>query len=466
VVDFIMQRTLGDVDPDQETLDELLIKLPKCQHVFTVETLDGLCCMTDYYQREEPDGKWLRLQDPPTGFKSPPTCPTCRAAITSPRYGRIFKRADLDILELNVASQMSRSLGKVWSSVQSLSKANSEAAITNAAAGFKLNNGKVSAKARKSRKKERAAMLKAERDVLAPWASLNPGNKSYHGCSEAGATLWRKTTQPLLDAYARAVEIATTRSAHLIAWEAAFSFLYEQEMNSAIKDPENAPRKPTEYAMRAAKSAVGQPRPRADKRFAVEAIWLAIETRFLLTDLTRAWLKAASLKDSSHTTEEHSAWATYISFVLRTCRHDSQIALNIAELSESRKQMTRSQLYLMRAELELFGFNVEMTTRKGTMIEQRENLAVTAGERGQTAEAEMKKVVADHEVVFRSSSERKWLQDNFVGAAQAIVDEWKTIERTIRMDTFYQPVSIEEKMEIVKSMGFSEYHVQVCADGY
>ena len=95
IVDLIMQRPLADIDPDLETLDELVITLPQCRHVFTVETLDGHCGMTDYYVRGSEYGPWLNCKEPPLGYKQPPVCPTCRTAITSPRYGRIFKRADL-----------------------------------------------------------------------------------------------------------------------------------------------------------------------------------------------------------------------------------------------------------------------------------------------------------------------------------------------------------------------------------
>ena len=42
IVDMILYRTLGDVDPDMETVDDMLITIPACGHVFTVETLDGL----------------------------------------------------------------------------------------------------------------------------------------------------------------------------------------------------------------------------------------------------------------------------------------------------------------------------------------------------------------------------------------------------------------------------------------
>jgi hypothetical protein len=129
VVDVVMYRKLGEIDLEQETLDEILITLPGCQHVFTVETLDGICDMTAFYRRDDAD-RWVGFADPPTGFRKPPTCPTCRTAITSPRYGRIFKRADLDILENNVASQMSNSLEDVRKLIGLLSKADMERMVT------------------------------------------------------------------------------------------------------------------------------------------------------------------------------------------------------------------------------------------------------------------------------------------------------------------------------------------------
>ena len=83
--------------PEQGTLDERIITNPDCRHVFTVETLDGHCSMSDYYEQGT-DGEWKALKLPAPGYKKPPTCPTCRTAIRTPRYGRIYKRADLDIL--------------------------------------------------------------------------------------------------------------------------------------------------------------------------------------------------------------------------------------------------------------------------------------------------------------------------------------------------------------------------------
>ena len=64
VVDLIMHRTMADLDFESESLDELIITLPDCGHVFTVETLDGHCGLTEYY-RSDGTGKWLGLEKRP-----------------------------------------------------------------------------------------------------------------------------------------------------------------------------------------------------------------------------------------------------------------------------------------------------------------------------------------------------------------------------------------------------------------
>ncbi|KAJ1487662.1 hypothetical protein T484DRAFT_1785976, partial [Baffinella frigidus] len=51
-VDMIMMTTLGEYD----LADGPLIMLPGCKHVFTVETLDGVCDMKDFYEQDGDDG--------------------------------------------------------------------------------------------------------------------------------------------------------------------------------------------------------------------------------------------------------------------------------------------------------------------------------------------------------------------------------------------------------------------------
>lgn len=97
VVDMVERRKLGEIDPHVEELAELIITLT-CGHIFTVETLDGICELEKYYTRDDDDA-WASITPLPQGLRQPPACPHCREPIKSLRYGRVYKRADLDMSE-------------------------------------------------------------------------------------------------------------------------------------------------------------------------------------------------------------------------------------------------------------------------------------------------------------------------------------------------------------------------------
>ena len=460
VVDLVMHRTLDEINLEEETLDELLIRIPNCRHVFTVETLDGLCHMNDYYSTDGVSGKWLGLQAPPDGFQKPPVCPTCRASITSPRYGRIFKRADLDILELNTMGRMLRALDNVCGSWQSFSKEEAEKILTAA----NVDPGRISSspKEQKSRIKARAKATNKDRRITAVSVqSINPGNKEFHSVSPAVAAVWRTATKELMESYRRACDIAATRSAHVNAWDAAFSCLYNQEMERSLSDPRHAPRRPEEHAMRVARMSVGQPQPRADKRYAVEAIWATLEIRLTLAQLARTWLKVECETRKSYPIEHRQSWGSYTTFLFATCAADAQIAFDIAKDSDSRRQMTITSLLLWRIGLERFSFNVELLQHCNRMIEERANLMTTTSAKIADTKKEMVAVLKDHLAIKRSAEklaeEEIWLTSNFTSKAITLLTEWQKLERALRSQTFYQPVSLEEQMAIVKSFKFCEF---------
>jgi hypothetical protein len=443
---------LGEIDLEQETLDEILITLPSCRHVFTVETLDGICDMTAFYRRDDADRRWVGFADPPTGFRKPPTCPTCRTAITSPRYGRIFKRADLDILENNVASQMSNSLEDVRKLIGLLSKADIERNVITEAGRAKVASASLSNKDSKSRKKAQNSISKESREVPAPLDALDLANNKFHSVAPPAAQAWRRATNQLFTAYAQARRIAETRSAHINAWQAAFSCLYEQEVTASLEDPAHAPRRPQEHAMRVARMKVGQPPPRADKRFIVEAFWLTLDLRFTLASLGQAWLETAGSSGVSYVPQQRQTWALYIKFILDTCCQDAQIAFNIADRSGSHRQAVSTYLYCMRAELERFRFNIHMARQSGTFIEAREELAENAAQKGSEAERESLRTADNYFKAKGSRQDEKWLENNFTQIAHTIIEEWSKLERSLRHDTFYQPVSMEEQMAVVRAL--------------
>jgi len=266
------------------------------------------------------------------------------------------------------------------------------------------------------------------------------------------------------------VKVAETRSAHTEAWEAALSCLHESEVDAALNNPGTSPREPMTHAMRVAKIKIGQPRPLADRRFLVESIWLTIHIRLLLTDLTTAWIEAVGKRTAGGTkNNQQLAWATYAGYLFKSCLRDADVAFVVAKDSESHRQLSKTALYQMRISLEEFRFDLMMCKMTGQFKVQdhRMTLAKSALELRQTARVLMNTTITDHLNKKRSTEEREWLETNFSSIARDIVDEWGKIERSIRMETFYEPVSMQERIAIVKALGFAHAgHYYNCPNGH
>ncbi|KAJ7593996.1 hypothetical protein C8J56DRAFT_925724 [Mycena floridula] len=459
-VDLIMGVTLGDIPHDASSLSDLIITL-QCAHTFTVETLDGVCSMNDFYVKDEKPG-WSGLQFGRDSSKNiPPVCPTCRAAITSPRYGRVFKSADLDVLEKNVISRKSQAVSRIRNELKEVRKLDIERGLK--AQATKSVSNQASKKNVKAMAQARRKIMNDARQTPAPVEVLNPENHRLYNISSVTAKKWRMLTLKLTKIYIEALKVAETRSAHLNAWEASFSQIYRIELDSTARDSRTAPRNPQQFAMQIARMKVGQLQPRADKRFLVEAFWVTIRVRFILGDLVQTWTQALNDKGSN----ESPLWAGFGYFLLGTCQHDAEVAYNIAKESESRRQMTISALFMLRATLEAFRFNVEMVRQSRTMAAQRLILADTAKEKAEEAEASIKSVVKDHIRALPQDKE-EWIKTNFIDTIGFILVEWKTIERSLRAETFYAPVSLDEKMAIVGA--FKEFthtgHWYNCPNGH
>ena len=430
---------------DEDSLENLLITLPECGHVFTVETLDGICSLGDYYLKDE-HGCWQSLASPHYAERRPPMCPTCCAAITSLRYGRIFKSANLDILERNIVSHMSSRMNEVQKSWSRIKKANMERAIAEQVQLAKpgpaiTNDGKA-----KSSRKRRKAILNRKELLPVPIDVIIPNDKLFN-VSPMTARIWNNIVRELTKIYKDAANVCDIRSAHTNAWEATFSFLYEQEMDKAVSDPTHGPRHPEEHAMRVARMKVGIPQPRADKRFLVEATWVTLQIRFTLVELAQAWIKAVK----GFLPSERREWGTYASFLLESCEKDIGIAYEIAEASNSRRQMTKTGLLSLRVQLEKCHLNIEMTKQFGLWdVARRLKFAEEAKEWGDNVEHVIVKTTKEHLDVLQADFPG-WFAQNFLEAAKAIRKEWHNLERTLKTDTFYKPLSLDEKMMIVNN---------------
>jgi hypothetical protein len=446
-------------------LDELLITL-HCRHTFTVETLDGHCDLNAFYDRETgadgTDGRWLGLAVPPHGFLNPKTCPTCRGPILAARYGRASKRADLDILERNVASNMSREIRHVHELARKRSSNDLEAELISKAVNVTISKTVSTPAKRAKREKGKNAVLIALGNIPCPSMALHVGNPKLFHIPSGDIHIWKSVTQELLVAYQKAVDVASTRSSHIHAWEAAFTSLYSMDKTHSLARPERAPRNVEKHAMRAATTGVGHPRPRADSRFRVEAYWQTLQIRFLLADLARAWLEQLTKVTPLPLPEHCQEWAGYISFILQSCLADASIAQEIAEESESRRQVTKTSLMILRGRLEQFRFTVFMTQRTQRFLQHRDMLLENAEDRWEEARTLADSTCMAHRDAkgFQGEEEETWLASEFIAPALKITEQWEALVRSIRTETFYQPLSLEEMTDIVKAMDFStSFHV-------
>jgi hypothetical protein len=460
-VDLILHRSLEDVLPESGDIDEMIITIPACRHVFTVETLDGLTGMNDFYSRDEQDTKWKGLLSP-LGFTMPPTCPTCRSPITCPRYGRIVKRADLDILERNVAAHMSQSLDKRQRVLQDIKEDTLKALLSAEAAKITIPDPKDPptrklAKQKNSRRKVLDSLESGNLKSPASERDIQASNATLHFMEPNVLSVWRNTTRQLFGVYRDIVKITECRYAHTKAWEASLSLLYQREIEAGLENPATLPRNPQEHAMRMARIYIGQPRPLADRRFLVEAFWITLHIRLTLIGLAQTWVGEVNKRPSHYSAFHLQQWVVYIDFLLQTCVRDAKKAYDIAQDSESHRQIVKSRLLLMRIDLEVFRFNLSMCQHYGTFKDDREELLMKVDTLGDEAKVRMNNTVNAHLARIEIGSrqqEEAWVEYNFTSIAETIVSEWMEIKQSIKMDTFYQPLSLHERMQIVRAMNF------------
>jgi len=276
---------------------------------------------------------------------------------------------------------------------------------------------------------------------------------------------WRTAVRTLLKAYDEVSAVAAKRSAHRVAYEAAFTRLYEEQRNAVIA---RGAHMPEVIAMRLAKMKIGQPKPLADLRYQVEAFWISIEIRLVFVELAGVVIGAIpeNLKESN---ELQLRWSTFTRELLRSVSHDAEVALSVAEKTSSPRQVAKSYIILHRCRFATFQFNFQMSFRRGLTAERREELRSALEGHVSHFEAETTDARAHYMERVSGSHEAKleWITTNFDASAAEIADSWSSIERAVNGGVFYTEVSLQEKQSIVKALDFAQHgHFYRCRNGH
>ena len=466
IVDLIMHRSISDIDKTSDDVSEKLITL-ECGHIFTVETLDGHCSMSEYYEIDPMTGRYIAMMAPPIKFQTPPTCPTCRGPITSPRYGRITKRANLDILEQNVASNMSKRLEMHGPSLETIT-ADLEASETAAKA---INSGDDFAS-----EDDFAQICEKRKEPFGKPDQPLPVNvlrelKKLHGFSRQEADGWKTIAKKINQVYDAIVDVASARSAHVKAYEAAMTTLFKLEMEAVARDPSRVAEKTQqEVAFDAVNAKIGQPPHKADRKYHIEAFLLSIELRLMLTQIASARVAELPLtsNESDHP-RRRRIWTTFVCFLYDSCIEDCAKAISLARSCSALRQETRVSMMNLRCNFEKVRFEALEQRRKiqisnksgedqlrmraslGTLVAQQRSVAQEALLQARTRYLQNRPINSRQEM----DEEILWFRENCSIRAEKVFDAYKELrEQVLKTEVFYDPVSLREKQDIVKALGF------------
>ncbi|KAI9431019.1 hypothetical protein H4582DRAFT_1823204 [Lactarius indigo] len=476
IVDFIRQRRLDEIDLSSRDISERLIKL-ECGHIFTVKTLDGHCKMSNYYESDAM-GVFTATKAPPVNFQTPPSCPTCRGPITALRYGRVTKRATLDILEQNVASIMSSAIERIGPKIEEFSirldSAKSEAK------SIAFNPPSDDADDFDNLSARRRTRFGPESEPL-PYKEITPTSmRKVHGFSGEEGRAWNKVASDLLELYRKVSNVARARGPHAQAYHEALETLYRLELSAMESNPGRATDTPEPVAMMEVNKKIGQPPHKADARFQIEAFFLSLELRYTLAEIAKSRIQGLNVAPSDEVALRHERlWQSFVSFIYKSCIRDAEKALKIAEKSSASRLAAHAGVNILRGKLELFRFEIlaerTLLSRQGLFNnEYREELSTKVQLESNATSCEMKRLEATY---IRSlpatdtaelASEREWFTQNCCEKGDRFMREYDALATHLRTEEGYKPSSLRGREAIAKSFGFSAHrgHFYNCENGH
>jgi hypothetical protein len=461
-----MQRPISDIDTTSDDVSEKLIAL-ECGHTFTVETLDGHCGMSEYYEIDPMTGRYLSMKAPPVKYQTPPACPTCRGPITSPRYGRVTKRANLDILEQNVASSMSKRLERHGPALEAIT-ASLEASETAAKAIVKGDDFASEEKFAQICEKRKDSFGKPEEPLpVIALKELGP----RHGFSKNEADAWKKIARDINRVYDAISDVASARSAHVKAYEAAMTTLFKLEMEAIALDPSKIDGKTQhEAAFAAVNAKIGQPPHKADRKYHIEAFLLTIELRLMLAQIASARVSELPLTSNEPDHDRHrQIWSTFVGFLYDSCIKDCAKAVSLARSCSALRQEARITMVNIRCTFEKDRFDALEERRKiqisdrswehqartraglGTLVAHQRAAALEKLFKFETRYFQHRPINSLNEM----NEERLWFKENCTSRAEKVFAAYVSLrEQVTKTEVLYQSVSLQEKQDIVKAFGF------------
>jgi hypothetical protein len=306
-----MQRTIEDVvkENDFSGIDNSVLSLT-CGHILTVETADGIAGLSSFYEQAA-NGDWIRPAAP-SESASAPKCPLCRKPFHINRYGRIFKKTDVDMSEQSLITTSSRALQGLQQRFESLPDLDS----------IDVTEGELKAPTTPAYSEDNYAECAARSTSILARAHeqhkamnnaifLNDVSQVFGFCDDDAAR-WSRHSQTLVTLLRQVGAVAQQGSPQQDTWDASYAKLFRAEMATGKCRPEGA--------KRLAHRALGVPRPSGKQQYAVQATCLSIQIRHRLARLAEMFSKATS----EPLAQRH--WRLLSSTLLKSTLMDSEVA--------------------------------------------------------------------------------------------------------------------------------------------
>ena len=463
IVDLILQRAISDLDTTSDDVSEKLITL-ECGHIFTVEMLDDHCSMSEYYEIDLATGRYIAPKAPPVEYQMPPTCPICGGPITSPRYGRVTKRANLDILEQNLASDMSKRLEKHGPPLEAIIASLGE--LETAARGIPSGNDFAQEDAfARIYSKRKGSFGKPDEPLP---VNMLRGLKAHHGFSRKEAKAWEEITKGINKIYDEVADIASARPAHVKSYEAAMTTLFKLEMEAAALNNSEADEKTQhEAAFAAVNAKIGQPPQKADRKYHIEAFLLTIELRLILAQIASAHVTGLPFTNEDPDRARHrQIWSTFVGFLYDSCLEDCAKAASLAHSYFALRQEVRVCIVALRCNFEKIWFyttenrlKIQTWVQSGDVqLRMRENLGTLVSEQRAVAQEALMQVrtrYLQNRLVNPQEMDEEvlWFEENHTSKAEKIFAAYTDLQEQILEEEFDQPVLLQEKQDILKTFG-------------
>jgi len=316
----------------------------------------------------------------------------------------------------------------------------------------------ISSKSLKIAQKQRDRLTSTlESSTILPVDFLGEKMRNVCGLPKAETEPWTTTLHRLLQIYQRSIMLSSQRTAHSSAYEASFSMLYGGELEAARQGP-RPPKHPETFALRVAKTKVGMAPPRADTRFQVEAIWMSIDIRGMISGLAEKWFSTL-LEKAGASSGQLTGWIDFITFIHDSCSHDAQCAAKIAGTSSAHRQELLSGLRVFRASWRRMQFEViaQQASPGGLDSEGRRLLAESTEQRLLL----IKEAARDfkHRYISNGRMLSTVVRDEFDVPLEQVFNNWEELIATLNRPTvFYQSVSDDERRQVIGSfkLEFSE----------